>query len=150
MGAHESMAAVGRIEESDADDEEAVFQLDRDVPEPAPPAPSRRAIVFGIVLYGLCSSTLLVINKGAGHVMPDASFVLFVQFLASSYTVWTMHCCYPEMDIEMLKIDKVKRFSGVALIFYICLLSNTQALRFVNVETVIVVRCCSPIVVSIA
>jgi len=52
-------------------------------------------------------------------------------------------------DIETLRWQKVKPFSVATAVFYLCLLSNTQALRFVNVEAVIVVRSCSPIAVSV-
>merc|ERR1719229_1548723 len=60
-----------------------------------------------------------------------------------------LHFAQPEMDIEMLKWDKAKPFAVATLVFYLCLLSNTQALKFVNVETVIVVRSCSPIAVAL-
>merc|ERR1712217_855890 len=53
------------------------------------------------------------------------------------------------MDIEFFKWDKARPFVVATFVFYLCLLANTQALRSVNVETVIVVRSCSPIAVSI-
>jgi GDP-mannose transporter len=53
------------------------------------------------------------------------------------------------MDIELLKWEKAKPFLVATAVFYMCLLANTKALQSVNVETVIVVRSCSPIAVTI-
>merc|ERR1711923_316835 len=53
------------------------------------------------------------------------------------------------MDIEGLKWEKTKAFVAATFLFYLCLFSNTQALKYVNVETVIVVRSCSPIAVAL-
>lgn len=108
----------------------------------------RRNTAVSVALYALCSSTLLVINKVAVHLVHDATFVLFCQFLLSSLWVRLLKLLYPEMDIELLTWSKVKPFSVATLIFYVCLLANTQALLSVNVETVIVVRACSPIAVA--
>merc|ERR1712032_1095627 len=80
--------------------------------------------------------------------MGDASFILFCQFLTSALAVRALKFIYPDMDIELLTWDKAKPFAVATLVFFICLLSNTQALKSVNVETVIVVRSCSPIAVA--
>jgi len=121
---------------------------------PAPPVPpeslpGRYAVAAGVALYAGCSSTLLVINKVAVSLVPDASFVLFWQFLASCLAVRGLRYRWPDMDIELLEWDKVKKFAPAMLVFYICLLANTQALKSVNVETVIVVRSCSPVAVAL-
>jgi len=107
------------------------------------------AVTIAIVLYGFCSSTLLVINKVAMWMMPDASFVLFCQFLTSAVAVRILKIAQPDMDIELITYDKAKPFALATLVFYLCLLSNTKALESVNVESVIVVRSCSPIAVAI-
>merc|ERR1719277_1059119 len=101
------------------------------------------------MLYAACSSTLLVINKVAMHLVPDASFVLLCQFLASAGTVRIIRLVKPDMDIELIKWEKAKPFSAAVGIFFMCLLANTQALKVVNVETIIVVRSCSPIAVAL-
>jgi len=80
---------------------------------------------------------------------PDAPFILFCQFLTTSIVVRVLKCVRPDMDIELLTWSKVKPFAVACLVFFLCLLSNTRALKSVNVETVIVVRSCSPIAVVI-
>jgi len=107
------------------------------------------AIVFGIALYAMCSSTLLIVNKVAMVEMPDPSFLLFCQFLTSSLAVRALKVAKPEMDIELLTWDKAKPFLLATMVFFMCLLSNTAALKSVNVETVIVARSCSPIAVAV-
>eukprot|EP00429_Kryptoperidinium_foliaceum_P057768 CAMPEP_0176094710 /NCGR_PEP_ID=MMETSP0120_2-20121206/47461_1 /TAXON_ID=160619 /ORGANISM="Kryptoperidinium foliaceum, Strain CCMP 1326" /LENGTH=316 /DNA_ID=CAMNT_0017428655 /DNA_START=51 /DNA_END=998 /DNA_ORIENTATION=+ len=115
---------------------------------PPPTEPPRSAIIFGVALYAFCSSTLLVINKVAMHLVPHSSLILFCQFLSSAAAVRGLFAMRPDMDIELLKWDKAKPFALATLVFYLCLFSNTQALKSVNVETVIVVRSCSPIAVA--
>jgi GDP-mannose transporter len=116
---------------------------------PSPPKPSTSTIAFGVALYAACSSTLLVINKVAMHYLPDAAFVLFCQFVSSAVAVRALKCARPSADIEVLSWEKTKKFVWATLVFYACLLSNTQALQYVNVETVIVARSCSPIAVAL-
>lgn len=111
--------------------------------------PSITTVGFAVILYGFCSSTLLVINKVAMWMLPDASFILFCQFLSSSLAVRILKCFRPDMDIELLTWEKAKPFAVATAVFYMCLLSNTKALQSVNVETVIVARSCSPIAVAL-
>jgi len=113
----------------------------------SPHDPSRATILFGVLLYAFCSSTLLVINKVAMHLVPDAPFILFCQFLSSSLAVRGLMCARTDIDIEELNWGKVKPFALACLVFYLCLLCNTRALKSVNVETVIVARSCSPMAV---
>mmetsp|Transcript_18733 Transcript_18733/g.39828 ORF Transcript_18733/g.39828 Transcript_18733/m.39828 type:complete len:342 (-) Transcript_18733:145-1170(-) len=118
----------------------------------APPAEetqtSTYVIAAGIAAYAACSSTLLVLNKVSMYLVPDAAFVLFCQFLFSTIGVRALKLVNPEMDIELLKWEKAKPFVVATAVFFLCLLSNNKALESVNVETVIVIRSCSPIAVA--
>mmetsp|Transcript_9799 Transcript_9799/g.17606 ORF Transcript_9799/g.17606 Transcript_9799/m.17606 type:complete len:342 (+) Transcript_9799:83-1108(+) len=117
--------------------------------KPSPEAGTKQSVAFGVALYAACSSTLLLINKVSVHMVPDASFVLFCQFIASSISVRAMKMADPQADIELLTLEKAKPFSLACGVFFLCLLANTQALKSVNVETVIVARSCSPIAVCV-
>jgi len=117
------------------------------VPPQTSDEPSQATLLIGVSLYFFCSSTLLVINKVAMYLVPDAPFILFCQFLASFLAVRGLMFAQPDMDIEELKWSKVRPFALACFVFYLCLLSNTQALKSVNVETVIVARSCSPLAV---
>lgn len=140
-------ATVGSTTVDNMDIEEA-----KDVPE-APKIDQTdlpmRTVALSVLFYAACSSTLLLINKVAMHFVPDASFILFCQFLTSSLTVRGIKCMSPDSDIELLRWEKARPFSLACLIFFLCLLANTAALKSVNVETVIVARSCAPIAVSV-
>ena len=50
-----------RCADGEVDEElEPVFEIEK---PPPPPGPSRATVIAGVVLYAVCSSTLLVINK---------------------------------------------------------------------------------------
>lgn len=53
------------------------------------------------------------------------------------------------MDGEVLVWDKVKAFIWVSSLFTLCLVCNVKALAATSVETVIVMRSCSPIFVAL-
>jgi len=81
--------------------------------------------------------------------IPNASLLLFIQFCFVVCFCKTLKICKPDTELEPLKWEKVKPFAVAVLVFYICLLSNNKALKGANVETVIVVRSCSPIAVAL-
>eukprot|EP00913_Durusdinium_trenchii_P019959 g18758.t1 len=108
-----------------------------------------RTVALSVLFYAACWSTLLLINKVAMHFVPDASFILFCQFLSSSLTVRVIKCTTPDADIELLRFDKVRIFFVACLIFFLCFLANTAAMKSVNEETMIVARSCAPIAVCI-
>eukprot|EP00927_Polykrikos_kofoidii_P064351 TRINITY_DN5951_c0_g2_i1.p1 TRINITY_DN5951_c0_g2~~TRINITY_DN5951_c0_g2_i1.p1 ORF type:complete len:368 (+),score=47.80 TRINITY_DN5951_c0_g2_i1:67-1104(+) len=111
--------------------------------------PSRRAVAIAIMLYAACSSTLMVINKVSVHLSKSASVVLLSQFAFSALGVRVFKAAKPHEDVEFLQLPKVKAFFPACLIFFLCLLSNTEALGVSNVETVIAARCCTPIAVAV-
>lgn len=155
----EGNALKANVEEVQADDVELAIKSQaanpqdgavdassrKDASKPAGSAP----VTFSVILYAVCSSTLLVINKVAVHYVQDASFVLLCQLVASALFVRILRAAQPGTDIELLTWAKAKPFFLASLIFYICLFTNTRALKSVNVETVIVVRSCSPIAVAL-
>mmetsp|Transcript_88427 Transcript_88427/g.249177 ORF Transcript_88427/g.249177 Transcript_88427/m.249177 type:complete len:377 (-) Transcript_88427:105-1235(-) len=114
-----------------------------------PTEPTRSFILYAVLFYASCSSTMLVFNKIAMHLVPNASFLLFCQFAFVILVVHARKWCRPDLDIELLKWEKVRPFAPAVFVFFICLLSNNKALKGVNVETIIVVRSCSPIAVAI-
>lgn len=143
----ETAATIGKHADS--------MDIEEQAPEPPPPPKvdqtdlPMRTVAFSVLFYAACSSTLLLINKVAMHFVPDASFILFCQFVTSSLAVRVIKLASPDSDIEFLRWEKARPFFLACLIFFLCLLANTAALKSVNVETVIVARSCAPIAVSI-
>uniref|UniRef100_A0A7S1Q2Q0 Sugar phosphate transporter domain-containing protein n=1 Tax=Alexandrium catenella TaxID=2925 RepID=A0A7S1Q2Q0_ALECA len=111
--------------------------------------PSVQSVAVAVAMYAACSSTLLLINAVAVRQIKDASFVLFCQFAFSSTSVRAIRCARPDEDIELITCEKGRPFFLACLVFFLCLLSNTEALKSVNPETVIVARSCSPLSVCI-
>ena len=124
--------------------------------KPADPAAQQQAdvnanwgkIVFGIAAYSLCSSSLLLLNKIAVTYLPSIAFVLLCQFASSVFVVKLCGIC-GFLDVDPLEWGKIKRFWGVSFLFATCLYTNVMALKFANVETLIVFRALSPIAVSV-
>jgi solute carrier family 35 protein len=105
-------------------------------------------IIIGIVAYSLCSSSLLLLNKVAVTYLPSTAFVLLCQFI-SSLAVVKFCGLFGWLDVDELSWEKVKKFYGVSLFFSACLYTNVMALKYANVETLIVFRALSPIAVSV-
>lgn len=105
-------------------------------------------IVFGIAVYSACSSSLLLLNKIAVTFLPSTAFVLLCQF-ASSVLVVKICGMFGMLEVDALEIAKIRKFSGVSFLFAVCLYTNVMALKYANVETLIVFRALSPIAVSI-
>ena len=103
--------------------------------------------IFIVGLYALCSAGMLVINKLAVHHIGVPSFVTLCQFAVTAGTVLV------GSTLGLLVIDphdwnKIKHFVLYVVAFSLGTWSNMKVLMVANVETVIVFRACSPIVVS--
>ena len=104
-------------------------------------------IVFGIIAYASCSSMMLIINKLAVTFLPAPSVVLFCQLLTSAVAIKLMH----EgglVESDPLIAEKVKPFMLVAIAFLGALYTNVKTLQYANVETFIVFRSSTPILIA--
>jgi len=144
--ASEVVGAALEMDELQAPEKEPPVRPTKYVMEELPP---RKTIIAGVAMYAACSSTLLLINAVAVRQVKDASFVLLCQFAFSSAAVRAIRCVRPSSDIELITWEKGRPFLLACLVFFLCLLSNTEALKSVNPETVIVARSCSPVAVAV-
>eukprot|EP00899_Mesostigma_viride_P014674 jgi/Mesvir1/23207/Mv22669-RA.1 len=111
-------------------------------------ARAKALLVTAICLYALCSSSLLVINKLSVHLLPAPSFVLFLQLLSSAVFV----ACLGRAGVvrtDKLEWKKVKAFGPVAVAFLASVFANIKILQYANVETFIVFRSSTPLVISV-
>ena len=104
-------------------------------------------VIFVVVLYALCSAGMLIINKLAVHHIGVPSFVTVSQFAATAVVVLAGR------RLGMLQLDAhdwgvIKYFVVYVTAFSAGTWSNMKVLMAANVETVIVFRACTPIVVS--
>uniref|UniRef100_A0A7S2QIU6 Sugar phosphate transporter domain-containing protein n=1 Tax=Zooxanthella nutricula TaxID=1333877 RepID=A0A7S2QIU6_9DINO len=104
--------------------------------------------LLAVAAYMLCSSTALIANKVAisHYSVPGALFVLQI--------VVTVLFIRAGAALRLLAADALDKENVKIFVPYICsfvlsLYSNGRALAAANVETVIVFRACSPLLVSI-
>uniref|UniRef100_A0A7S4F6F9 Sugar phosphate transporter domain-containing protein n=1 Tax=Chrysotila carterae TaxID=13221 RepID=A0A7S4F6F9_CHRCT len=113
-------------------------------------SPCTRSVhIFAIVGYGTCSSLMLVLNKLTVHLLPAPSLVLLLQF-ASSWTVVKACGLCGLITVDALEWSKLRAFFFVSLAFLACVFANLKSLQFANVETFIVFRAATPLVISVA
>lgn len=106
------------------------------------------AATFAIAGYAICSSTMLVCNKVTVHFLPSPSFVLFGQLASAALTVWTCGVL-GYVEVEELNQKRVLGFAPVAIAFLGVIFANIKTLQYANVETFIVFRASTPIIVSL-
>ena len=125
-------------------------------PEPEPSktnvaeADAQRGLVtFAVAGYTVCSSLMLVVNKVAVHTLPSPAFVLFAQLFTSAAAVW-LAGAFGWVMVDKLEFKKALAFMPVAAAFLGAIFTNIKTLQYANVETFIVFRSSTPILVSIA
>jgi len=111
------------------------------------PKAQKWKVAVAIVGYMLCSSLMLLSNKLAIHFLPAPSFVLFCQLSLTAFGVWISGLCCIEVD--SLEQNKVRSYSLVAVIFLSTIFANIKILQYSNVETFIVFRASTPLLISV-
>eukprot|EP00928_Gymnodinium_smaydae_P090976 TRINITY_DN74684_c0_g1_i1.p1 TRINITY_DN74684_c0_g1~~TRINITY_DN74684_c0_g1_i1.p1 ORF type:complete len:340 (-),score=55.78 TRINITY_DN74684_c0_g1_i1:41-1021(-) len=108
------------------------------------------AAAFSVAGYMVCSATLLVANKYAVHLVPAPSFILIMQLAGTVVAVKVAQALRLIAACDSLELQKAKAFFPVALIFTATIFTNIASLRYANVETFMVFRFSTPLVISIA
>lgn len=91
---------------------------------------------------------MLVVNKVAVHVLPAPSFVLFMQLASSALSVYSVGAC-GLITVDALDTKKVMSFLPVSLAFLGVIYANIKTLQYANVETFIVFRASTPLIISV-
>jgi solute carrier family 35 protein len=104
---------------------------------------------FAVGGYMICSATLLISNKYAIYKVAAPSFILFSQLIGTAIVVKAF-AIMGKIECDALESSKVKKFLPVALIFLATIFSNMKSLQYANVETFMVFRFSTPLVVSFA
>lgn len=103
---------------------------------------------FAVIGYMTCSSLMLITNKLAVYNVPAPSFVLWGQMTFAAvlcFILGSLGC----LSVESLKFSKIKPFSIVSIVFLLTIFTNIKILQFCNVETFIVFRASTPLLISI-
>lgn len=101
-----------------------------------------------VPLYMLASSTMLVLNKVAISVFQRPLLLLFTQ-LSFTTLVVLVSKEFGMLKISELSRDTLRRFWLVPITFLFSIFCNIKILEHTNVETFIVLRASTPLVMSI-
>ncbi|XP_057792136.1 GDP-fucose transporter 1 [Salvia miltiorrhiza] len=102
-----------------------------------------------VIGYALCSSLLAVINKFAITKFNYPGLLTALQYLTSAAGVWILGK-FGFLHHDPFNLDTAKKFLPAALVFYLAIFTNTNLLRHANVDTFIVFRSLTPLLVAIA
>ncbi|XP_073006738.1 GDP-fucose transporter 1-like [Typha latifolia] len=102
-----------------------------------------------VVGYALCSSLLAIINKFAITEFDYPGLLTALQYLTSSLSVYLLGKL-GVLHHDPLTFDTAKKFFPAAVVFYLAIFTNTNLLRHANVDTFIVFRSSTPLLVAIA
>lgn len=102
-----------------------------------------------VVGYALCSSLLAVINKFAITKFNYPGLLTALQYLTSALGVWILGKL-GFLHHDPFTFENAKKFLPAATVFYLAIFTNTNLLRHANVDTFIVFRSLTPLLVAIA
>ncbi|GMI92772.1 golgi nucleotide sugar transporter 4, GDP-fucose transporter 1 [Hibiscus trionum] len=102
-----------------------------------------------VVGYALCSSLLAVINKFAITKFNYPGLLTALQYLTSALGVWVLGK-FGFLHHDTFTWDTAKKFLPAAIVFYLAIFTNTNLLRHANVDTFIVFRSLTPLLVALA
>ncbi|WOL09200.1 hypothetical protein Cni_G17953 [Canna indica] len=102
-----------------------------------------------VVGYALCSSLLAVINKFAITMFNYPGLLTALQYLTSVLGVWILGKL-GFLYHDPFNFETAKKFLPAATVFYLAIFTNTNLLRHANVDTFIVFRSLTPLLVAIA
>lgn len=102
-----------------------------------------------VIGYALCSSLLAVINKYAITKFNYPGLLTALQYLTSALGVWLLGKL-GFLHHDAFTLENAKKFMPAAFVFYLAIFTNTNLLRHANVDTFIVFRSCTPLLVALA
>lgn len=101
--------------------------------------------VLTVGAYMAVSSLLLVVNKLSIGLLPNAGLVLTLQTLVTTLTAAFVTLRGP----HLLSAISLWRFFVPAVAFLLCLMANIKVLQNSNVETIIVFRSTTPLLIAL-
>jgi len=103
-------------------------------------------VIGSVISYSLCSGSLVLVNKLILHYLPFPSIVITGQLLASIFFIYGANM-FGLIDIDPIKWDALKPYLVYTVAFTCGVYTNMMCLNTSNIETVIVARALSPLIV---
>lgn len=106
-----------------------------------------RDVVLSILSYSFCSGTLVLLNKLTLFYLPFPSLVVVFQLVACLFIIYGAHAA-GYISVDPIQWEYVKPYLLYIFFFSTGVYCNMRSLNVSNVETVIVFRALSPVVVA--
>lgn len=107
----------------------------------------KQEVIFSIISYSFCSGTLVLLNKLTLYHLPFPSLVVAFQLLACIAMIYAAsYAGY--IQVDPIRWDYVKPYLLYTFFFSTGIYCNMRSLNIANVETVIVFRALTPIIVA--
>jgi len=110
---------------------------------------SQWSLLFLLIAYSFCSSTLLVLNKVALQTVNSAAILLLLQCVFTCLALGTTDLIGASSAISPLKTEERERFIVVVALFVATLFANMRCLQVANVDTVICIRMTGSLLLSL-
>mmetsp|Transcript_23837 Transcript_23837/g.34855 ORF Transcript_23837/g.34855 Transcript_23837/m.34855 type:complete len:353 (+) Transcript_23837:59-1117(+) len=105
-------------------------------------------VAMSVILYSVCSSSLVLVNKLILHHLPYPSLVITVQLFAALLFI-VIASSLGKIERDPIKWAFVKPYLIYTFAFSLGVYCNMRSLSVSNVETVIVFRALAPLLVSV-
>jgi hypothetical protein len=102
-----------------------------------------------VASYCAVSSTLLIINKAALVYYPYPNMVLLLQLASSALVAFLIEVKHGTAE-TVLTWDNIAASVPVSASFFLGVFTSINALKHINVDTMIVVKTCTPVMVAVA
>jgi len=107
----------------------------------------QQEVIASVIAYSFCSGTLVLLNKLTLHFLPFPSLVVSFQLFACIVIIYSAKQS-GFIEVDAIKWEYVKPYLLYILFFSTGVYCNMRSLNVSNVETVIVFRALSPIIVA--
>ncbi len=104
-------------------------------------------LAYGIA-YFFCSSTMLLANKLAIHSIPAPALICTLQYAFSAFIVLIVSNL-GLVEADKFSIELIKKYWKVPALFSAAIFANNKILEYSNIETFLVVRFTTPLLVSV-
>ncbi|KAL7515044.1 hypothetical protein ACHAXN_012275 [Cyclotella atomus] len=106
-------------------------------------------VIFAVLSYSFCSGSLVLVNKLVLHHLPYPSLVVTFQLWAALIFIQVADA-FHIIEVDPIRWKNVKPYLVYTVAFSLGVYCNMKSLSMSNVETVIVFRALSPLLVTVA
>lgn len=103
--------------------------------------------VMSVIAYSFCSGSMLLLNKLVLASIPMPSGVTLVQLIAAVILIFVLKFA-GVIEVDNFESKKAKLYGVYVILFVLGVYANMRSLQVSNVETVIIFRAMTPIVVA--